>query len=118
MAMPALTEPLPATGAQGEDGFTEVGSTLKIALGARRFSAQIEGYGRRIRYDKIYEEADPDAVEPIPTSGVRIGGRFSVDAWVGDRIRLFASYDVSSSLDIAPEISGYKSLRLMISGVY
>jgi hypothetical protein len=31
---------------------------------------------------------------------------------------VFASYDVSSQLDTAPEISGYKSLRLTLTGVY
>jgi hypothetical protein len=42
----------------------------------------------------------------------------TVDAWVGRRIRLFASYDVSSALQTAPEITGYKSLRLILTGVY
>ncbi len=110
-------QPLPPSGAQGEDGFTEVGTTLKISLGARRFSAQVEGYGRRTRFDKIYQEPDLTAPE-VPISDVRLGGRFSVDAWVGDRVRLFGAYDVSGLLDTAPEISGYKSLRLMMSGVY
>ena len=54
----------------------------------------------------------------VPTIDVRGGGRFLVDAWVGRRIRLFASYDVSSAFDFAPEITGYKSLRLAVTGVY
>jgi hypothetical protein len=37
---------------------------------------------------------------------------------VGQRVRLFASYDVSSALTTTPEISGYKSLKLVVSGVY
>jgi hypothetical protein len=31
---------------------------------------------------------------------------------------LFATYDVSSTLDTAPDISGYKSLRMMLTGIY
>jgi hypothetical protein len=121
----ATPQRLPPSGAQGEDGFTEIGSTLKISLGARRFSAQVEGYGRRTRFDKLYvtvPSSDPEPIptrfDEVPTSSVRMGGRFTVDAWVGERVRLFAAYDVSGLLDTAPEISGYKSLRLMMSGVY
>jgi hypothetical protein len=54
----------------------------------------------------------------IPADDQRGGGRFQFDAWVSRRIRLFVSYDVSSQLSTAPEISGYKSLRLTITGIY
>ncbi len=54
---------------------------------------------------------DPDERRPL-------GGRFTLDAWVGERVRIFAAYDVSSALELAPEINGYRSLRLMLTGVY
>jgi len=100
----------------GERGFTEAGATLKMTLGARKFSALIEVYGRNTRYSVVYA----DAVDPagVPETDQRGGGRFQLDAWVGRRIRLFASYDVSSQLSTAPEISGYKSLRLTLTGIY
>ncbi|MBA3391654.1 MAG: hypothetical protein H0T89_03370 [Deltaproteobacteria bacterium] len=109
-----VTQPLPPSEAMGEDGFTEIGSTLRLSLGARRFSALLELYGRRTRYSLAYV----DPLLPLADSDVRGGGRFTLDAWVGKRIRLFASYDVSSQLDQSPEITGYKSLRLTMTGVY
>ncbi len=109
-----VADPLPGETAIGEEGFTEVGSTLRMSLGARKFSAVLEVYGRRTHFGATYH--DPMAL--IPNSEVRGGGRFTVDAWLGPRVRLFAAYDASSELDTAPEINGYKSLRLIMSGVY
>ena len=110
-----LPEPMfPASGSMGEEGFVEAGTTIRLTLGARRFSALVELYGRRTRYTAAYE----DPTDELPVSDIRGGGRFTIDAWVGKRLRLFASYDVSTGLDTAPEISGYKSLRLVASGVY
>ncbi len=119
LAMPIFDAPsspqmLPANEFRGEDGFTEVGAMMKLSLGARTFSSQLEFYGRRTRYTVLYE--DP-ALE-IPTSDIRYGGRITLDAWVGRQLRLFAAYDLSSAFDFQPEISGYKTLRLMVTGVY
>ncbi len=108
------TQPLPANEYRGEDGFTEAGTTIKLSLGARTFSSQLEFYGRRTRYTVLY--VDP-ALE-IPSSDIRYGGRITLDAWVGRQLRLFASYDLSSAFDFQPEINGYKTLRLMVTGVY
>lgn len=107
-------QPLPESAAMGEDRFVEIGGTLRMTLGARRFSALLEIYGRRTRFAQVYE----DPLLPPEIFDTRGGGRFSLDAWVGRRIRLFASYDVSSALESAPEITGYKSLRLTLTGVY
>jgi hypothetical protein len=104
----------PSGGSMGEEGFIETGMTARMTLGARRFSALAELYGRRTRYTRAY--ADP--LLELPGRELRGGGRFTVDAWIGKRLRLFASYDVSSRLATAPEITGYKSLRLVASGVY
>ncbi len=109
-----MTERFPDSGSMGEEGFIEGGATVRMTLGARRFSALAELYGRRTRYTRAYR----DDIVPLPERDIRGGGRFTVDAWIGKRLRLFASYDVSSVLDTAPEISGYKSLRLVASGVY
>ncbi|MGE0551546.1 MAG: hypothetical protein AB7O24_17860 [Kofleriaceae bacterium] len=116
----AGAQPLPTSAAQGEDGFTELGASIKVTLGARRFSALAEAYGRRTRFDKIYYPAvTPDSPrDELLISDIRAGGRFTIDAWVGDRVRLFGTFEASSQLDTAPEILGYKSLRLMMSGVY
>jgi len=56
--------------------------------------------------------------EPIDTSDLRGGGRLTVEAWIGKRLRLFAAYDASSAIEHSPEITGYKSLRLTMTGVY
>jgi hypothetical protein len=107
-------QPLPNSSLIGQEGFTEVGATLKLTLGARKFSAMVEIYGRQTDYANVYV----DPISPLPTSDLRGGGRFTVDAWVSRKVRLFASYDVSSALDTAPDINGYKSLRMMVSGIY
>ena len=109
-----LAQDLPVSAQQGELGFTELGTGVRMSLGARRFSAQVEIYGRRTRYAALYQ----DPLLPIPTSDIRGGGRFTLDAWIGKRVRLFASYDLSSAYDFAPEVTGFKSLKLAISGVY
>ncbi|HLL22924.1 MAG TPA: hypothetical protein VK427_12380 [Kofleriaceae bacterium] len=107
-------QPLPESAVMGEDRFTEVGTTVRMTLGARRFSALLELYGRRTLFARAYE----DMLLPVEQSDTRGGGRFTIDAWVGRRVRLFASYDVSSALETSPEITGYKSLRLTLTGVY
>ena len=109
-----VAQDLPTSAQMGELGFTELGTGVRMSLGARRFSAEVEIYGRRTRYADLYK----DPLLPIPTSDIRGGGRFTLDAWIGKQVRLFASYDLSSALDFAPEITGYKSLKLAISGVY
>jgi hypothetical protein len=110
--------PIPdvASNTLGEEGFTEGGGILKLTLGARRFSAAVEAYVRRTRYSVVY--SDPDPAKAVPEDDVRGGGRITLDAWVGQKIRVFVQYDVSSALDTAPEISGYKSLRLTLTGLY
>ncbi len=119
--VPGTTQPLPAADAMGERGFTEIGTSVKMSLGARKFSAVVEVYGRRTRYALDYcipGMCDTTGDTGLPTSEIHGGGRFTVDAWIGERLRLFASYDVSSRIDFAPEITGYKSLKLMMEGVY
>ncbi len=121
---PGTPQPLAIDGnpaAMGEKGFTELGATLRMNLGARKFSALVEVYGRYTRYERDYcldTRCGSFVDTGVPDSDVRGGGRFQVDAWIRDRLRLFASYDLSSKLAFAPEITGYKSLRLIMEGVY
>ncbi len=109
-----VPQPLPPSAATGERGFTELGVRMRMSLGARQFSAMAEVYGRQTRYAELYL----DPTNPIPTSDVRGGGRVTLDAWIGKRLRLFASYDLSSALTFTPEITSYKSLRLTMTGFY
>ncbi|MCW5806968.1 MAG: hypothetical protein KIT31_31705, partial [Deltaproteobacteria bacterium] len=98
----------------GQRGFTEVSTSVRLTLGARKFSSFVEVFGRRTRFAELY--VDPQL--PVTTDELHGGGRISIEAWVGNRVRLFAQYEISSELDLAPEITGYKSLRLALSGVY
>lgn len=130
--VPTHIEPLPRAYSPtiGERGFTEIGTSLRMSLGARRFSAIAEAYGRRTRYaltycdGAVFEDGSPDrncqsALDTgVPSDDFRWGGRMTIDAWIGSGLRMFASYELSSRIDFAPEISGYKSLRLIIEGVY
>lgn len=133
--IPDQADPLPRQYGpeMGERGFTELGTTVRLTLGARRFSALLEVYGRRTRYALTYcnalrnagtpdEVIDPNCMSAtdtgIPIQDYRGGGRATIDAWIGSQLRLFASYELSSRLDLQREIYGFKSLRLMVEGVY
>lgn len=124
---PGLADPLPAQASPqiGERGFTELGVTARMTLGARAFSASVELYGRRTDYAHVYclepscaTSMVSDTDTGITTSDTRGGGRVTIDAWIGKRLRMFASYELSSAIAFAPDITGYKSLRLVMEGVY
>lgn len=108
------TDPLPDSAETGETRFTEAGTRLRLSLGARQFSAMVEVYGRWTTYAESYQ----DPVNPIDPSDFRGGGRVTLDAWIGKRLRLFALYDLSSAIEHTPEITAFKSLRLTMTGVY
>jgi hypothetical protein len=112
--VPGTPDPLPVSSTTGEKGFTEIGGRVRKSRGARRFSTMLVGYGRRTTYAETYR----DPTTPIETRDVRGGGRVTVDAWIGKRLRLFASYDLSSAIEFSPDITSYKSLRLTMTGVY
>jgi len=127
MDTPGTPDPIPvnASSQLGERGFTEVGITARASLGARKFSLLLEVYGRRTRYAFDYcvlktgESECQSALDTgVQTLEFRGGGRAQIDAWIGKRLRLFASYDLSSSIDFEPNITGYKSLKLMMEGIY
>ena len=123
---PNVADPIPesASSQLGERGFIEIGTTARMTLGARKFSLLVELYGRRTRYALDYCALATAAMCPSPNdTGIeaielRGGGRVQMDAWIGQRLRLFVSYEISSALDFEPEITGYKSLRLMMEGRY
>jgi hypothetical protein len=130
--LPGVVDPIPVrySPEMGERGFTEIGTTLRLSLGARRLSALVEVYGRRTRYALDYcapaiqmdGTFDPNCMSALDTGlltqDVRGGGRFTLDAWVGSQLRLFASYEISSRIDFQREINGFKSLRLVMEGNY
>ncbi|MFT3699356.1 MAG: hypothetical protein QM831_39780 [Kofleriaceae bacterium] len=124
---PGVADPIPtsASSQMGERSFGEFGATARMTLGARKFSLLIEAYGRRTRYALTYCALDAGATDcrsaadtGIPTIQYRGGGRAQIDAWIGNNLRLFASYDLSTTLDFTNNITGYKSLRLVMEGVY
>lgn len=117
---------LPAQSAPilGEKSMVELGSTLRMSLGARKFSALAEGFARRTDYPLTYcavqsatMACDLNATS-VPTTDWRWGGRVTVEAWIGQRLRVFAAYELSSALKYDREISGYKSLQLVMEGIY
>ena len=118
--LPAQSDP-----SLGEKGLLELGGTLRMNLGARKFSALAEGFARRTDYTLAYCTGNVDAgpcntgiTTGIPTTDWRWGGRVTVDAWIGQRLRIFAAYELSSALKYQPEMTGYKSLQLVMEGIY
>lgn len=123
---PAMPDMLPAQAAAtlGEKDMVELGSTLRMSLGARKFSALAEGFARRTDYPLTYCAVSSAsmpcnlAATSVPTTDWRWGGRVTVDAWIGQRLRIYAAYELSSALKYQPEITGYKSLQLVMEGIY
>jgi hypothetical protein len=104
------TSPLPPDGSYGERSFLEAGVNARLSLGARTLTFAGELYGRRTRLVPLYLISEG---EPALSDIDYLGGRASVDAWIGRRLRLMARYEVVSELPTAPEITGYKSLRIL-----
>jgi hypothetical protein len=111
----------------GERNLVEGGIAARFSGGARKFSAAAEVFVRRTRWAERYRDdgvPDPQVggggdVESALVLGefdVRGGGRVSFDAWVTRRLRIRAEYDLSSTLDWAPEIRGLKALRVLAEG--
>jgi hypothetical protein len=103
----------------GETAFHEVGGHLRYSAGARRFSAKAEMYWRRTNLTDLYvdddedEEEEPQRVDTSRDSlDHRVGGRFSIEAWPTARLRVRAEYELTTLIETALEIRGYKSLRL------
>jgi hypothetical protein len=112
---PEVPDPLPALGATiGELSFYESGLGVNYSVGARKFSASGEIYGRlydrQTRYLPLETVEDPD---------LRTGGRFSVEGWASNLLRIKAEYDISiSDIDPSPELRGVKTLRVLAEGSY
>ncbi|MBZ0238563.1 MAG: hypothetical protein K8M05_39990 [Deltaproteobacteria bacterium] len=113
----------------GERNMVEGGVVARFSGGARKFSAAVEVFVRRTRWAELYrDDGTPDPqdggagdIEEDLVLGefdLRGGGRVSFDAWVTQRLRLRAEYDLSSALDWAPEIRGLKSLRILAEGQF
>ncbi|HWM84177.1 MAG TPA: hypothetical protein VNO33_00040 [Kofleriaceae bacterium] len=109
-----LPDPLAEIGTQiGERSFYEGGLGVDYSVGARRFSAAGELYGRLYDSQSPYQSPVDDEVD------LRTGGRFSVEGWAFNRLRIKAEYDVSiSDIQLAPELRGIKSLRVLAEGTY
>jgi hypothetical protein len=90
--------------------FVEAGAVVRYTQGARLFSAEAETYARAYERTHLYVSSG------VPTEDERVGGRLSVEAWAGERLRLRLEYDVSTKLAVLPELHGLKSLRVLMEG--
>jgi hypothetical protein len=110
-----VPDELPELGATiGDRSFYEGGLGVNYSVGARRFSASGELYGRLYDRQTRYQ-----ALEQVETPDFRTGGRFSVEGWASNRLRIKAEYDISiSDIDLAPELRGIKTLRVLAEGSY
>jgi hypothetical protein len=97
----------------GELSFYEGGLNVDYSMGARRFNASAEFYGRAYERQTPYEDTALDGFD------THSGGRFTVEGWAQSRLRLKAEYDVSlGPLDTAPELRGVKMLRVLAEGSF
>jgi hypothetical protein len=104
----ALPETLASTGV---NSFWEGGLNFNYSPGARQFSANSEVYGRRYAFRSEYLAEN--------STDLRSGGRFSLEGWVEDRIRLKAEYDLSfGALVMAPELRTLKTFRVLVEGSF
>lgn len=114
MDQAGVPDALPQLGAQvGERSFYEGGLGVDYSMGARRFNASAELYARVYRRQTPYED------NPVEPRDVHSGGRFSVEGWAAKRLKVKAEYDVSiSAIQVAPELRGVKSLRVLAEGTF
>ncbi len=107
-----VADPLVASlGGTGVSSFWEGGVNAVYSPGAREFTANAEVYGRRYRFQSEYQDRN--------VTDLRTGGRFSLEGWTFDRMRLKAEYDLSfSKLAFAPELRGLKTLRVLVEGSF
>jgi len=107
-------QPIPDPGDEiGDRSFYEGGIGVDYSVGARRFNASAELYGRA--YDRVtpYEQVVTDGFD------THSGGRFSVEGWARSQLRIKAEYDVSlGPIDVAPELRGVKMLRVLTEGTF
>lgn len=110
--VPGRPDDLPATlGATGVNSFWEGGLNFNYSPGARQFSASSEVYGRRYAFRSEYLAEN--------STDFRSGGRFSLEGWVQDRVRLKAEYDLSfGALVMAPELRTLKTFRVLVEGSF
>jgi hypothetical protein len=111
---PMLADPLPERGGGiGELSFYEGGVGVDYTAGARRFSASAELYSR------AYDRQTPYPQVLVNGFDVHSGGRFSVEGWARETIRIKAEYDVSlGRLETAPDLFGVKMLRVLTEGSF
>lgn len=103
---------LETTGSFGERGFVQAGGRIQYSTGAKGLTASADLYGR------VYDHQSPYFESDVLDNERRIGGRFAIQAHIGDQMLVKAIYDVSGSLRYAPEITGIKSLRVMMEGTF
>lgn len=111
------TDPIQAS-SMGQEAFFEGGGGLRFSTGARRFSASGEVYLRRAKYALLYFEDTPGVGDTLDRINFYYGGRVSLDGWLTQRFRLHLEYDLSSQIDTAPEINGWKQLRVLAEGSF
>jgi hypothetical protein len=102
----------------GEESFGELGGGARVTTGARRFSGSVEGYLRRSKYSQLYTEDSQTVGDILDRYDLRTGVRFAIDGWMSKRLRLHLEYDFTSTLDHAPEINGWKILRVLAEGSF
>ncbi len=109
---PERPDPLPATlAATGVSSFWEGGLSLFYSPGARIFRGTAEFYTRRYAFLSEYLANH--------LTSYHSGGRFSVEGWIGQRLRLKTEYDVTvGPLLAAPELRGLKTLRVLLEGTF
>jgi hypothetical protein len=112
-------QPILNSGHLGEQSILEGGGGLRLSLGARLFSTTVEGYLRRTRFSNAYIlDVKAPGESPILLATVVGGGRVSVDASISTKVRVRVWYELSTAIRRIPEISGWKSLRLVLEGSF
>ncbi len=110
---------LPIAGSYGETSFVEGGGIARLTLGARTLTFLGELYARRTTYAELYQSEDPtDPAQVLDRQTTHLGGRTSVEAWINRRLRVLARYEVVSQVKRAPEITGFKSLRVLVEATF
>lgn len=110
---------LPLDGSYGDESFVEGGGNVRLTLGARTLTFAGELYARRTTYAELYSaDVDPVTGKGLDLETTHLGGRTSVDAWISRKLRVLARYEVVTQVKRAPEVTGFKSLRVIVEATF
>jgi hypothetical protein len=94
----------------GEDAIYDASARMRYSAGPKRFAAEAEAYFHLTSDSHMYRPAGT-FYQRVSETDPQGGWRFRVEAWLGNRTRFLAEYEVSSTPAAIVELLGLQTLR-------